>query len=72
MIRHFCGAKLTPNQAAKHIVADLGVNWWVWDERSIIDLDVLTESERVKIDAQCKKQCDRLVEFFGILDLPKF
>jgi hypothetical protein len=71
MIQHYLGAKLTPTQAAKLIVAELGVNWWVWDERYIIDVEVLTDAERAKIDTACSRQCERMIEFLGTRNIPK-
>jgi hypothetical protein len=73
MIKHLFGATLTPNQAAKLIIADLGIhNFWNWRERSIFcdettgDKTKMTESEAAAIDKACAKQAERVHQFLGL------
>lgn len=67
MITHF-GKSLTPNQAAKLIIAELGINnWWLWEDREVLRIEApLTAREIALIESACFKQSDRVREFLGI------
>jgi hypothetical protein len=71
MIKHLFGATLTPNEAAKLIISDLGIsNWWTWQEKSVLcDMTPLTQREIDLIDKACAKQAERVHKFLNLAPL---
>ena len=74
MIKHAIGKVMTPNQAAKFIIADLGImNWWNWQERvGCLEVENMTQRDVDNINIACSKQAERVHKFLEMSKITSF